>query len=111
MNAGAVELGAAISQRFDLDLPPTVVFDHPTIQALANHVHSMLSHDLQPSSSTVMAAGSVHALNYHALDGRHHLHLPVTRVVGVSSVFPGNTKGKLIIARQQMYILSSFFSS
>lgn len=95
MNAGAVELGTALSQRFNLDLASTVVFDHPTIQALAVHVKRMLLHTLHSGSSTDMTSGGVQHNNYFMDDDGHHLHLPVTHVVGASSIFPRDTQGKL----------------
>ena len=38
---GAIELRAALSSHFGLDLPATLMFDHPTIAALANHISSL----------------------------------------------------------------------
>ena len=38
----SVELRNALQARFDLDLPVTVMFDHPTVQALARFISSQL---------------------------------------------------------------------
>ena len=39
----AMEFTNAIAARFSMDLPPTVLFDHPTVDSLAK----FLSHELQ----------------------------------------------------------------
>jgi acyl carrier protein len=41
--AGVVELRAALSSRFQLDLPATAALDYPTPAALAAHVHAQLA--------------------------------------------------------------------
>lgn len=38
----AVELVAAIEDRFGLVLEPTLLFDYPTLEAVAEHVHQLL---------------------------------------------------------------------
>ena len=38
----SVELRNALQARFDLDLPVTVMFDHPTVQALAGFISGQL---------------------------------------------------------------------
>ena len=37
---GAIELRTALSSSFGLDLPATVIFDHPTIAALTSYISS-----------------------------------------------------------------------
>ena len=37
---GAVDLRSALSQQLDMQLPATIVFDYPSITAIANYVHS-----------------------------------------------------------------------
>eukprot|EP00951_Prasinocladus_malaysianus_P000908 scaffold6292_cov50-Prasinocladus_malaysianus.AAC.1 len=41
---GAVELRSTIVLSLGVELSPTALFDHPTIEALTSHVHSKLNH-------------------------------------------------------------------
>lgn len=47
--AGAVEVRNELSRSLGLDLPATVLFDYPTIDALSSHLASLV--DVQSSSS------------------------------------------------------------
>ncbi len=42
LTAGAVELRNSLQLKFGVELPATVVFDYPTIAALADHIASKL---------------------------------------------------------------------
>lgn len=48
-SADAVELTASLGERFKLDLEATLLYDHPTIEALSSHVAS-LGAAAQPSA-------------------------------------------------------------
>lgn len=39
----AIELRNNIQARFDLELPVTITFDHPTVNALASYIYDRLS--------------------------------------------------------------------
>ena len=55
--AGAIELRTAIERHFDLELPATVMFAHPTIAAIA----SLLQSRLQDAAGPVVAASEADA--------------------------------------------------
>ena len=46
---GSVELRNALSQQFELELPATLTFDHPSIAAMAKHIAGLVS----PATTTV----------------------------------------------------------
>ena len=48
---GAVEVRNAVASKFGVDLPATVTFDYPTVQALAGFVHSRVARSLTPQVS------------------------------------------------------------
>jgi len=41
----AVDLRNKVTRATGVDLPPTVVYDHPTFEAIASHVHALMSTD------------------------------------------------------------------
>jgi len=41
----AVDLRNKVTQATGVDLPPTVVYDHPTFEAIASHAHALMSTD------------------------------------------------------------------
>ena len=67
---GAVELRNAVMAQFEVDLPATTTFDHPTVTALAAHINSKLSGRKQ------------HFLNLPPVQGRTS---SFTEIVGISS--------------------------
>ena len=83
--AGAVELRNSIARRFDLELPATLMFDHPSLAALAAY----LAGQLAPAAGLqlVPAAASASQLSPAA-------EAAVPAVVGVSARFPGSISGK-----------------
>ncbi|KAK9803914.1 hypothetical protein WJX72_004698 [[Myrmecia] bisecta] len=81
----AVELRDSLSARFSLELPATLTFDYPTVQALSAHLHSRVTVStsytsaMQPyggqSTGSLQAIGSPQQLS--------------TEVMGVSCRYPG----------------------
>lgn len=45
--AGAVDLRNTLESRLAVQLPPTLVFDHPTVQALVDYITSLSPNDNQ----------------------------------------------------------------
>lgn len=64
-DAGSVELGNSVSAVFDMELPATATFDHPTVSALAAFIASRLSpgHDSSDRGPSVI----------DQLDGHHEV--------------------------------------
>lgn len=81
----AVELRNAVATRYQLDLPATLVFDHPTIAALAVFLASRLSPS-QPAEAALMLIDA-------AVDNQATA-VVETVVVGASARFPGGVSGK-----------------
>lgn len=38
----ALTIAGELEERFSIELPPTLLWDHPTIDHIAGHLHSML---------------------------------------------------------------------
>lgn len=90
----AVELRNGLATAFGLDLPATLVFDYPTVAALANYVAAQLQANYAEAAartSLVPAAACSDALLGEVA---RPLEASVTAVVGVSARFPGDTSGK-----------------
>ena len=63
---GAVELRNSLATRFATDLPATLIFDFPTVSALAQHL--ACSHTQEDSAEPAYATGSITVrtrLSYH----------------------------------------------
>ena len=95
---GTVELRSSLSSRFSLDLPATVIFNHPSADALAMFIAKQLhpggilhaddSSGLEHYQSAVDAFHSVDmADQHHVISAR-----AMTKVTGVSCRFPGGLK-------------------
>ncbi|MFF9040953.1 type I polyketide synthase [Streptomyces sp. NPDC014892] len=83
----AVELRGRLSDATGLDLPATLVFDHPTAQDLTTHLAALLDADLPPtdgSEAVTADAGAVPAVP----DARGSHDEPLA-VIGMSCRFPG----------------------
>jgi hypothetical protein len=80
--AGAVELRNSISRRFELDLPATLMFDYPSVTAIAGYLVQQLSDSTQSLVHGLSAAGMV--------GGDQD---PTTAIVGVSARYPGQVSG------------------
>lgn len=83
----AVELHNSIAARFQLGLPATLVFDHPTIAALASFLASRMA-PIQPVEAALVPAVAAGQLADQAAAAAH------TVVVGASARFPGGVSGK-----------------
>lgn len=58
----AVEMSTTLSSALDLQLPATLVFDYPSVSAMAQHVFTLLTHAQQRTAfddATDMAAHSI----------------------------------------------------
>ncbi|MEK0506977.1 phosphopantetheine-binding protein, partial [Mycobacterium ulcerans] len=70
----ALELRNTLTHNTGLDLPPTLIFDHPTPTALTQHLHTRLTTGALVPAPVVIAAGRTEE--------------PVA-VVGMACRFPG----------------------
>lgn len=52
MSAGAVELRNTLTSKYGVELPPTAIFDYPTVQALAAFVASKHAVNVAVADST-----------------------------------------------------------
>lgn len=71
VDAGSVELGNNVSAVFDMELPATATFDHPTVSALAAFIASRLAPGQTPSDHGLLATDK--------LDGHHEVVLHSVR--------------------------------
>ena len=88
----AVELRNGLASTFGLELPATLVFDHPTITALAGYV---VEH--APAASSAAEAGEAQLAAASPRSGTIQPGLAdtsVTALVGVSARYPGDVTGK-----------------
>ncbi len=58
---GAIELRASLSSEFGTELPPTVMFDHPSIAALATFVASQSQPASYESKQVLCVKGQISA--------------------------------------------------
>jgi len=89
---GAVELRNSLSARFGVDLPATIVFDHPTVNALAAHIARQLAtggadSGSAPADSNASDLGSWLAGSSQQQGGT------TTDIVGVGCLYPGVSAG------------------
>ena len=91
-SAGAVELRNSMARRFEVDLPATLMFDYPSLSALAAY----LARQLAPAPGLPGAPGMqlAPAAAAGALAVQQAEAAAVTAVVGVSARFPGGITGK-----------------
>lgn len=52
---GAIELRTALSTHYQLDLPATLMFDHPTVAALASHITTLLEGQQPPLQQVILS--------------------------------------------------------
>lgn len=55
---GAIELGRSLEQAFGVELPATLAFDYPTVEALAHYIS--LLHDNHPAAGQPSSFSSDH---------------------------------------------------
>ena len=67
----SVELRNALQTRFGLDLPVTVMFDHPTVQALASFISGQLL-EKEPIGQKLQVVRSVPVAALEELVGQLH---------------------------------------
>ena len=81
----AVELRSTLIEKFGMELPATVMFDYPSIQALAEYISGRISSgSLQSSIDYNLSAAAVDV-------GKPAL--STTDIMGVSARYPGETTG------------------
>ena len=97
---GAVELRNALEERFRVDLPATVTFDHPTPSALASFLAASLvansaasDADEQQSLALSRSASFLSARSEPDQAASRQQRAAATRVVGVSCRFPAPASG------------------
>ena len=80
-----MELRNSIARRFDLELPATLMFDHPSLAALAAY----LAGQLAPAASMQLVSAAPNAAQLSQAT-----EMAVTAVVGASARFPGGISGE-----------------
>lgn len=75
ITAGAVELRNAVIVKFGIELPATVTFDYPTIEALAGFVAARVSR----------GSGQAATLRASLVSGAPDSNSGLTEIVGISS--------------------------
>ncbi|MDV9168538.1 SDR family NAD(P)-dependent oxidoreductase [Streptomyces sp. W16] len=87
---GVVELAAALSAATGLDLPATLVFDHPTPHALATHLRRELGPE--PGQDKPVALESGHNAPSTHVGSRTAKAEPIA-IVGIGCRYPGEVTG------------------
>ena len=54
-----IDLVNVLSKRFEIELPPTLLFDHPTIGSVATHITTLLPMEISNESVTETREGAV----------------------------------------------------
>lgn len=88
--AGAVELRNSLQLKFGMELSATVVFDYPTVAALAEHIASNLPEPEQPAG---YRAGSYQPTDCYCPPEVSHVsesHARTVFIVGVAGSIPGS---------------------
>lgn len=79
-----IDLHASLERVFALDLPATVIFDHPTITALAKHIDSLNKVNIAPCLVYWPAHGAfTHGLIQTRIMSAHQPHLNCALYVSV----------------------------
>jgi Phosphopantetheine attachment site/Beta-ketoacyl synthase, N-terminal domain len=84
---GAVEVRNSFSSHFGIDLPATLIFDHPSISALASNVASFLRQDNAPGAALIPLQAPNVQVSAAANCGRTVIH-------GMSCQYPTNKSGQ-----------------
>ena len=85
-----MELRNSIAQHFEADLPATIMFDHPTVAALAAYLAASLAPAGLRRSARTTAEGELHYVQPRG-SSRHHraqVQVQVTELVAVSGRYP-----------------------
>ena len=85
----AVELRNELGDKFGMELPATVMFDYPSIKALAGFIYERVA----PRSSVALVPLSYIDRAALPVEPTKTSSLPTTDVVGISARYPGQTVG------------------
>ena len=99
----AVELRSAVSAKFSLNLPATVVFDHPTPVALATFVAVQLAERHTPATAEHINPAGVGL----ATSGAQGHDSSIVAVVSVACRYPGNEAGGISAADDAYHLFYS----
>ena len=94
---GAVELRNLISRQFSTELPATIMFDHPSIAALASFIASQITLAHPAPTLNPLTAAGLHGALQPSQPSSHQLQQPTHSaaafVVGAGSCYPTPTSG------------------
>ena len=83
----ATQLVRVLGQKLGLQLPPTLLFDFPTVEQLSGHLATLLSGE-DPSASTAALQPRTLIRSIDAAAEERHI-----AIVGMSCRFPGGLEG------------------